>query len=176
MSSRVIYPYQYDPRRSQIYALNEVAQQALSGWNSPASLPVCGISSTTTGWRCLASGRGGGPLTAQVFCREPSFNAPIDRLTASTGSKSNGPNCQGDGVAAFKLDLAELTKHRSIDVIKLVLGQGDFVFIVAKGSHEGAPCVYIDLYRVEDGKIAERWGIPQEIAPQEEWKNNKGML
>jgi predicted SnoaL-like aldol condensation-catalyzing enzyme len=40
-----------------------------------------------------------------------------------------------DGVAAFKSDLAELTRHRSIDEIKFVLGQGDFVFIVAKGSH-----------------------------------------
>jgi hypothetical protein len=46
-----------------------------------------------------------------------------------------------------------------------VLGQGDFVFIAAKGSHEGNPCVYIDLYRVEDGKIAERWGFPEEILP-----------
>jgi predicted SnoaL-like aldol condensation-catalyzing enzyme len=81
-----------------------------------------------------------------------------------------------DGVAAFKRDLEELVKHRSIDEIKFVLGQGDFVFIAAKGSHEGNPCVYIDLYRVEDGKIAERWGFPEEIPPQKEWKNNNGML
>jgi len=65
-----------------------------------------------------------------------------------------------DGVAAFKRDLEELTKHRSIDEIKFVLGQGDFVFIAARGSHGGNPCVYVDLYRVEDGKIAERWGFP----------------
>jgi predicted SnoaL-like aldol condensation-catalyzing enzyme/uncharacterized protein YndB with AHSA1/START domain len=81
-----------------------------------------------------------------------------------------------DGVTAFKSDLAELVKHRSIDEIKFVLGQGDFVFIAAKGSHEDSPCVYLDLYRVEDGKIAERWGFPEEIPPQEEWKNNNGML
>ena len=81
-----------------------------------------------------------------------------------------------DGVAAFKRDLKELTKHRSIDEIKFVLGQGDFVFIAAKGSHEVNPCVYLDLYRVEDGKIAERWGFPDEIPPQEQWKNNNGML
>src|ERR1700679_2014257 len=54
-----------------------------------------------------------------------------------------------DGVAAFKHDLAELTKHRSIDEIKFLFGQEDFVFIAAKGSHESDPCVYIDLYRVE---------------------------
>jgi len=81
-----------------------------------------------------------------------------------------------DGVTAFKRDLEELTKHRSIDEIKFVLGQGDFVFIAAKGSHEGAPCLYIDLYRVEDGKIAERWGFPEELPAHEEWKNNNGIL
>ena len=42
-----------------------------------------------------------------------------------------------------------------------MLGRGDFVFIAAKGSHESAPCLYIDLYRVEDGKIAERWEFPK---------------
>ncbi len=49
-------------------------------------------------------------------------------------------------------------------------------FIAAKGTHEDNPCVYIDLYRVEDGKIAERWGFPEEVLPQEEWKNNHGLL
>ena len=81
-----------------------------------------------------------------------------------------------DGVEAFKGDLAELVKHRTIDEIKFVLGQGDFVFIASKGSHELAPCAYIDLYRVENEKIAERWGFPEEAPPQAEWKNNNGML
>jgi predicted SnoaL-like aldol condensation-catalyzing enzyme len=81
-----------------------------------------------------------------------------------------------DGVAAFKRDLEKLIQHRSIDEIKFVLGQGDFVFIAAKGSHESDPCVCIDLYRVEGEKIAERWGFSEEIPPQEEWKNNNGML
>ena len=81
-----------------------------------------------------------------------------------------------DGVAAFKRDLEELTKHRSIDEIKFVLGQGDFVFIAAKGSHESAPCLYIDLYRVEDRKIVERWGFPEELPSHEELKNNNGVL
>jgi predicted SnoaL-like aldol condensation-catalyzing enzyme len=81
-----------------------------------------------------------------------------------------------DGVPAFKRDLAELVKHRSIDEIKFVLGQGDFVLIAAKGTHELAPCVYIDLYRVENETIAERWGFPEEVPLQAEWKNNNGIL
>ena len=81
-----------------------------------------------------------------------------------------------DGVVAFQSDLERLIKSRSIDEIKFVLGQGDFVFIAARGTHQSKPCVYIDLYRVKDEKIAERWGFPEEVPPKEEWKNNNGML
>jgi predicted SnoaL-like aldol condensation-catalyzing enzyme len=81
-----------------------------------------------------------------------------------------------DGVAAFLSDMHRLIKNRTIDDIKLALGQGDFVFIAAKGTHEGEPCVYIDLYRVEDGKIAERWGLSEQVPPQAQWKHTNGML
>ena len=81
-----------------------------------------------------------------------------------------------DGVRAFEHDLERLVKDRTIDEIKFVLGQGDFVFIAAKGSHKGEPCAYVDLYRVEDGKIAERWGFSDQVPPQKESKNNNGML
>jgi len=81
-----------------------------------------------------------------------------------------------DGVLNFKRDLQVLVTNRSIDAIKFLFGQGDFVFIAAKGSHESRPCVYIDLYRVERGKIVERWGFPEEVPPQEEWKNQNGIL
>lgn len=54
--------------------------------------------------------------------------------------------------------------------------RGDLVFIAAKGTHEGGPCVYIDLYRVEDEKIVEHWGFPGKVPPREECKNNNGVL
>jgi predicted SnoaL-like aldol condensation-catalyzing enzyme len=60
-----------------------------------------------------------------------------------------------DGVAEFMRDVEILMQHRTIDEIKFLLGQGDFVFIAAEGTHEGEPCVYIDLYRVKDKKIVE---------------------
>lgn len=81
-----------------------------------------------------------------------------------------------DGVTAFIRDLAVLTQCRTIEEIRLLLAQGDFVFLVAKGTAEGRPCAYIDLYRVETGKIVEHWGFPQEIPPQREWRNNRGLL
>ena len=81
-----------------------------------------------------------------------------------------------DSVAEFMHDVEILMQHRTIDEIKFLLGQGDFVFIAAKGTHEGEPCVYIDLYRVEDEKIVEHWGFPETVPPQAQWKNNNGML
>lgn len=81
-----------------------------------------------------------------------------------------------DGLAPFLRDVELLMQTRTIDELKFVLGQGDFVFIAAKGTHEREPCVYIDLYRVAAGKIAEHWGFPEMIPPPAEWKNNNGML
>jgi predicted SnoaL-like aldol condensation-catalyzing enzyme len=79
-------------------------------------------------------------------------------------------------LAAFERDVDSLMQHRTIDELAILLGQGDFVFIAAKGTHEREPCVYIDLNRVDDAKIAEHWGFSEKIPPQEEWKNNNGML
>ena len=81
-----------------------------------------------------------------------------------------------DGLAAFQSDLAILTKDRTIDEIVLVIGEGDFVFLAAKGTHLGDPCVYIDLYRIEDDQMMEHWGFPQQVPPLAERKNDIGML
>ena len=67
-------------------------------------------------------------------------------------------------------------RHRSIDEIKLLLGERDFVFVAARGTVEGKPCLYIDLYRIENEKLVEHWGFPEEVPPRKEWKNNNGML
>jgi predicted SnoaL-like aldol condensation-catalyzing enzyme len=81
-----------------------------------------------------------------------------------------------DGVGEFLRDVEVLMQHRTIDEIKLLLVQGDLVFVAAKGTHEGDPCAYIDLYRVENLKVVEHWGFPQMVPPQSEWKNTNGML
>lgn len=81
-----------------------------------------------------------------------------------------------DGVGEFLRDVKVLMQHRTIDEIALLLGQGDLVFIAAKGTHEGKPCAYVDLYRIQNEKIVEHWGFPEMIPPQPEWKDDNGML
>ena len=81
-----------------------------------------------------------------------------------------------DGIEAFRELLKRVKGTRSIDEIALLIAQGDFVFIVAKGTHQKEPCLYIDLYRVENEKIVEHWGFPQDVPPKQEWKNSNGMV
>ena len=81
-----------------------------------------------------------------------------------------------DGLSEFLRDVERLMQYRTIDEVKLLLGKGDLVFIAAKGTHEGKPCSYIDLYRVEDEKIVEHWGFPQMVPLQSESKNQNSVL
>jgi predicted SnoaL-like aldol condensation-catalyzing enzyme len=100
---------------------------------------------------------------------------PIRRFLSADIQIRHEPGV-ADGVDAFECDLAVLTRDRTIDEIKLLLGQGDFVFIAALGNHQGAPCAYIDLYRVEDSKLVEHWGFPEQIPPPDMRKNANKML
>ncbi len=70
-----------------------------------------------------------------------------------------------DGVAQFVRDLEILTRDRTIDEIVLLLGQGGFVFLAARGTHHSEACLYIDLYRVENDKLVEHWGFPEPVPP-----------
>ena len=81
-----------------------------------------------------------------------------------------------DGGTAFLRDLEVLTRDRTIDEIRLFIGQGDLVFIVSAGTHQGEPCAYVDLYRLQDGKIVEHWGFPEPVPPPRERMNANGML
>ncbi|HEY4046838.1 MAG TPA: nuclear transport factor 2 family protein [Acidobacteriaceae bacterium] len=81
-----------------------------------------------------------------------------------------------DGLDEFLRDVKILMQHRTIDELRLLAGQGDLVFIAAKGAHENDACAYIDLYRVEDEKIVEHWGFPQMFPPQSVRMNPNSML
>ncbi|MDY3845225.1 MAG: hypothetical protein SOZ55_08940 [Ruminococcus sp.] len=57
-----------------------------------------------------------------------------------------------------------------------VLAQGNFVLAVSEGTFGGAPTSYYDLWRVEDGKIAEHWDVMETIADKSTWQNQNGKF
>ncbi|MFD1428572.1 putative SnoaL-like aldol condensation-catalyzing enzyme [Kroppenstedtia sanguinis] len=55
--------------------------------------------------------------------------------------------------------------------IHKVIGQGNFVLTVSEGLIDGEPTAFYDLFRVENGKIAEHWDVIEAILPLEKRKN-----
>ena len=62
------------------------------------------------------------------------------------------------------------------DQIHKVLGEGNFVLTVSEGTFAGKHSAFYDLFRVQNGKIAEHWDTIETIPQQTEWKNTNGKF
>lgn len=84
-----------------------------------------------------------------------------------------------DGVSGLNAALAALAEQgiqMIYDETHMVLAQGNFVLAVSEGTYGGAPTSYYDLWRVENGKIAEHWDVMETIADQSTWQNSNGKF
>ncbi|WP_228143878.1 nuclear transport factor 2 family protein [Moraxella porci] len=57
-----------------------------------------------------------------------------------------------------------------------VLAHGDFALAVSEGTFAGKPTAFYDLFRVENGKIAEHWDVIETIAEPSTWQNQNGKF
>jgi predicted SnoaL-like aldol condensation-catalyzing enzyme len=48
--------------------------------------------------------------------------------------------------------------------------------VQGEGELAGKPIALYDLYRIENGKIAEHWDVLEEIPARETWKNPNGKF
>ncbi len=80
------------------------------------------------------------------------------------------------GLGAALAALAEQGIQMIYDRTHQVLAQGNFVLAVSEGSFGGAPTSYYDLWRVENGKIAEHWDVMETIADEATWANENGKF
>ena len=83
---------------------------------------------------------------------------------------------QKSGLNAALGALAEQGISMVYDEVHMVLAQGNFVLAVSEGTFGGAPTSYYDLWRVENGKIAEHWDVMETIADQATWQNQNGKF
>ena len=47
--------------------------------------------------------------------------------------------------------------------VHTVLAEGDFVLVVSQGTFGDRPISYYDLYRIQNGKIAEHWDCAEKM-------------
>jgi len=85
----------------------------------------------------------------------------------------------GDGVSGLGKALEALSKQgitMKYEKTHLLIGEGNFVFAASEGTFGGKPTAFFDLWRVENGKIAEHWDVMDTIPPRTEWKNSNGKF
>lgn len=58
----------------------------------------------------------------------------------------------------------------------MVLADGNYALAVSEGSFGGAHTSYYDLFRMENGKIAEHWDVMETIADPSTWQNQNGKF
>ncbi len=85
----------------------------------------------------------------------------------------------GDGVSGLGKALEAMAKQG----IKMVysqnhkiLGEGNFVLSISEGTFADKKSSFYDLFRIENGKIAEHWDVIEAIPPMSEWKNQNGKF
>ena len=84
-----------------------------------------------------------------------------------------------DGVSGLTDALAALAKQNIQMVYTTthqVLAEGNYVLAVSEGTYGDVPTAYYDLWRVENGKIAEHWDVMETIADQSTWQNQNGKV
>jgi predicted SnoaL-like aldol condensation-catalyzing enzyme len=80
------------------------------------------------------------------------------------------------GLGATLEALAKQGIFLKYDKIHKVLGEGNFVLVVSEGHFGKDYNAFYDLFRVENGKIAEHWDVIEPIPAKESWKNTNGKF
>lgn len=85
----------------------------------------------------------------------------------------------GDGLSGLGSALKYMASQgitMKYDKIHRVLGEGNFVLVVSEGSFANKRTSFYDLFRIENGRIAEHWDVMETIIEESERKNNNGKF
>ena len=80
------------------------------------------------------------------------------------------------GLGAALASLAEQGITMIYDKTHFVLADGDYALAASEGSFGGVPTTYYDLFRVENGFIAEHWDVMETLAEKDTWQNENGKF
>jgi predicted SnoaL-like aldol condensation-catalyzing enzyme len=115
------------------------------------------------------------------FVQDILVNGKIEKLTGYFNGDNyiqHNPKIP-DRLSGLGKALEEMAKQgitMKYDKIHMVLGEGNFVLTVSEGTLGGKHSSFYDLFRVENGKVAEHWDVIEEILPKDQWKNNNGKF
>lgn len=120
-------------------------------------------------------------LLIRQFVEDILVNGKLDKLGGYFDGEryvQHNPQIADDlgGLGTALQAMAEAGVTMKYDRIHRVLGEGSFVLVVSEGNLGDQHTSFCDLFRVEDGKIAEHWDTIENIPAREEWKNDNGKF
>ena len=80
------------------------------------------------------------------------------------------------GLGAALASMAEQGISMVYDKTHFVLADGDYALAGSEGSFGGVPTTFYDLFRVENGFIAEHWDVMETLADKATWQNQNGKF
>jgi len=57
-----------------------------------------------------------------------------------------------------------------------VIAEGDLVAVHFRREDPNGPVATIEIFRIQDGQIAEHWAVTEAIPPEEQARNKNGMI
>ena len=84
-----------------------------------------------------------------------------------------------DGLSGLGAALEAMAKQgisMVYDKTHMVLADGDYALACSEGTFGGIPTTYYDLFRVENGFIAEHWDVMETLADKSTWANENGKF
>ncbi len=85
---------------------------------------------------------------------------------------ADGLSGLGAALAALAEQGIQMIYHKTY----FVLADGNYGLAVSSGTFGGEKTTYYDLFRVENGKIAEHWDVMEPLAPEATWQNQNGKF
>ncbi|NOX75881.1 MAG: hypothetical protein GXP17_04560 [Gammaproteobacteria bacterium] len=117
----------------------------------------------------------------ETFVKDILVNGQMDKLAAYFDGDNyiqHNPHI-ADGLSGLGAAIEAMAKQgitMKYDRIHKVLGEGNYVLVSSEGRFAGNHTSFYDLFRVENGKIAEHWDTMETIPAQDDWKNSNGKF
>jgi predicted SnoaL-like aldol condensation-catalyzing enzyme len=116
-----------------------------------------------------------------AFVDDILVNGRMDKLAGYyDGDNYHQHNPQiADGLSGLGNALAAMAKagiSMKYEQVHKVLGEGNFVLVASEGQFGGKHVAFYDLFRVDNGKIAEHWDTIEAIPARAERKNSNGKF
>jgi predicted SnoaL-like aldol condensation-catalyzing enzyme len=118
-------------------------------------------------------------ILVKNFVEDILVNGKLDKLASYYDGDNyiqHNPHI-GDGLSGLGAALQAMAKQgitMKYDQIHKVLGEGNFVLVASEGNFAGQHSSFYDLFRVQNGKIAEHWDTIEAIPAKAQWKNSNG--